>query len=469
MLITRREVRDQLRDWRIVLPIVGMTLFFPLLMTLTANAMVNYVQKFGAEIIGERMYPFLMMVVGFFPSSISLVVALESFAGERERRTIEPLLAAPLDDAQLYLGKLLAVLFLPVSVSYVGIVVYLVGLWKAVHWSPPFLTMLLVFLLTGLQAVLMVSGAVVISTQATSVRSANLLASLIIVPVALLLQWESLNLFWQKYGVLWATAAVVTMLSVVAARLGIAHFNREDLLGREIDELNLRWLWRAFWDGFRGGAHSLREWLGVAKNDLHELRWVFLGSLVLLAAAGALGGWLTARYFPPSFAQQVQIADLHKAFTSPMPLINVPLMNWRAALAIWLHNVLTLTVASAAALFTLGVGGVLIAMLPFGIIGGGMVFVGKSGLMSPWAMLAFFILPHGIVEIPAIALYTAATLQMSASLIAPSPGKRLGEVWMHALARWLRVGLVWVIPMLAVAAVLETWLTPWVVMRYFGG
>jgi len=407
--------------------------------------------------------------VGFFPSSISLVVALESFAGERERRTIEPLLAAPLDDVQLYLGKLLAVLFLPVTVSYIGIAVYLVGLWKVTGWSPPFLTVLLVFLLTGLQAILMVSGAVVISTQATSVRSANLLASLIIVPVALLLQWESLNMFWQKYTVLWTTAAVVAMLSVLAARLGIAHFNREDLLGREIDELNLRWLWKAFWEGFFEGAHSLQEWFGVVKNDLRDLRWVFLCSLLVLMAAGALGGWLTAHYLPASLTQQTKIADLHKAFTNPMPLINVPLMNWRAALAIWLHNILTLTVASAAALFTLGVGGVLIAMLPFALIGGGMVFVSKSGLMSPWAMLVFFILPHGVVEIPAIALYTAATLQMGASLIVPSPGKRLGEVWMHALARWLRIGLVWVIPMLALAAMLETWLTPWVAIRYFGG
>jgi len=469
MLVARREVRDQLRDWRIVVPIVGMTLFFPLLMTLTADAMVNYVQKFGAQIIGERMYPFLMMVVGFFPSTISLVVALESFAGERERRTIEPLLAAPLDDTQLYLGKLLAVLFLPVTVSYVGIAVYLFGLWEIEGWVPPFLTLVLVFLLTGLQAVLMVSGAVVISTQATSVRAANLLASLIIIPVALLLQWESLNMFWQRYGVLWATAAVVAMLAVVAGRLGVAHFNREDLLGREIDELNLRWIWKSFWRGFWEEARNAREWFGVLKQDLYDLRWVFVASLGVLTAAVVIGAWLAARYLPPSLTQQAQMADVREVFSNPMPLIHAPLMSWEGALAIWLHNILTLTIASAAALFTLGIGGVLIAMLPFGIIGGGMVFVGKSGLMSPWVMFAALILPHGIVEIPAIALYVAATLQMAAALIAPSPGERLGEVWMHALARWFRIGLAWVIPLLALAAVLETWLTPWVALHVFGG
>ena len=34
--IVRREVRDQLRDWRIIFPVLGLTIFFPLLMNFTA-------------------------------------------------------------------------------------------------------------------------------------------------------------------------------------------------------------------------------------------------------------------------------------------------------------------------------------------------------------------------------------------------------------------------------------------------
>jgi len=29
LLITKREVRDQFRDWRVIFPIVGLTAFFP--------------------------------------------------------------------------------------------------------------------------------------------------------------------------------------------------------------------------------------------------------------------------------------------------------------------------------------------------------------------------------------------------------------------------------------------------------
>ena len=108
LIVTRREVIDQLRDWRIVVPLILLTLFFPLLMNYTASEAVNFVTQHGAPIIGDRLVPFLLMVVGFFPISISLVIALESFVGEKERHSLEPLLSSPLTDLQLYIGKMLA-------------------------------------------------------------------------------------------------------------------------------------------------------------------------------------------------------------------------------------------------------------------------------------------------------------------------------------------------------------------------
>ena len=98
LIITRREVRDQLRDWRLTVPVVILTLFFPLLMNFTASQVLAFVGRFGADIVGERLVPFLLMVVGFFPISVSLVIALESFVGEKERHSLEPLLSSPLSD-----------------------------------------------------------------------------------------------------------------------------------------------------------------------------------------------------------------------------------------------------------------------------------------------------------------------------------------------------------------------------------
>ncbi|NJD59801.1 MAG: hypothetical protein FIA98_10430, partial [Anaerolineae bacterium] len=84
LIITRREIRDQLRDWRIILPIAVLTIIFPFLANFTTRRILEFVQRYGATLIAERFIPFLLMIVGLFPISISLVIALESFAGESE-------------------------------------------------------------------------------------------------------------------------------------------------------------------------------------------------------------------------------------------------------------------------------------------------------------------------------------------------------------------------------------------------
>ncbi len=465
LLITRREVRDQLRDWRIVLPIVGLTLFFPLLMNATAKAMVNFVARYGADIVAERLFPFLMMVVGFFPASISLVVALESFAGERERRTMEPLLVAPLSDAQLYVGKLLAVLFLPLTVSYVGVGVYVLGLHLVTGWWPSAILLGMVLLLTTVQAVMMVSAAVVISTQATSVRAANLLASLVIVPVALLLQGESVMMFYQHYGVLWATAAAVLLVAVLTSRMGLAHFNRENLLGREMDILNIRWMWGVFWKAFRGEAASVRAWYGEVWQDVKSLGWLMVVAFALMGAAAALGVWLVADVPTHAVAAAPSSMEFRATLRSGT-LGGLTVVGWRGSLFVWWHNIRAMLLAAVGAGFTFGVLGILIPLLPYGLIGGALALFARSGLFSPWTAFAVMVLPHGVVEIPATALFVAATLRLGASLASPASGESLGAFWLRAWARWWRVFLGVVVPLMAVAAVLEANLTPLIVSRY---
>ena len=120
LIITRREVRDTLRDWRIIAPIVILTLIFPWLMNFTANLVIDFVRQHDAMIIGTRLIPFLMLIVGFFPISFSLVIALETFVGEKERSSLEPLLSMPVSDGALYLGKMLAALIPPLVASSLG-------------------------------------------------------------------------------------------------------------------------------------------------------------------------------------------------------------------------------------------------------------------------------------------------------------------------------------------------------------
>lgn len=279
-LLAQRELQDQFRDWRILFPLLILTFLFPPLMNSFAGETVDFMNKYGGNLILDRLVPFSILIIGFFPITVSLVVALESFVGEKERGTIEPLLGTPLLDWQLYLGKLLVGVFFPLAASYAAIIFYLFLVRNQDLNLPPFGQMLQLLALTAAHAVLMVSGAIAISTQSTSVRAANLLASFIVIPVAFLIQGESVMLFWGNADILWLAVVAVLVLAVLLIRVGIAHFQREYLLGREIDSFNFKWIWATFRESFLGDAHSLRAWyqaqVGAAFRQLRV-------SLILVA------------------------------------------------------------------------------------------------------------------------------------------------------------------------------------------
>ena len=462
-VITRREVKDQLRDWRIIFPVLGLTIFFPFLMNVTARVAQNFVAQYGASIIADRMVPFLLMIVGFFPISVSLVIALETFVGEKERGSIEPLLNTPLEDWQLYLGKLLAATVPPLVSSFAGMAVYLSGL-RLQHLNLPEIRLLfLIFVLTIVQAVLMVSGAVVVSSQATSVRAANLLASFIIIPVALLIQGESLVMFWGNFQTLWMLVLGLVILVILLIRVGLAHFRREELLGREIDVLNIRWGWRVFKETFLGGARSVREWYArVLPATIRQLWRPGLVMAILLAIAVFLGSQQPV-HLPSGYLQNHQgMIDTNLQY-----LVHTwPLFSITPVLAIWWQNISVLLLSMLLGLFSFGVLGVMPSMATFAILGFLANLFEGNGVPLTSYLLAF-ILPHGLIEIPAVILAGAAVIRMGAMLATPTPNRTVGEVWIGCLADWSKVMIGAVIPMLLVAAAIEAWVTPQIALLLF--
>jgi uncharacterized membrane protein SpoIIM required for sporulation len=459
MVVTRREIRDQFRDWRIFFPIIGLTLFFPFLMNFTAGRMLAFVEQYGAVIVAERLIPFFLLIVGFFPITVSLVIALESFVGEKERGSIEPLLNSPLKDWQLYLGKLLAVTVPPLLYSYIGMAVYLFGLLRQGIALPEPHLLILIFTMTTVQAVMMVSGAVVVSTQATSIRSANLLASFIVIPTALLIQGQSVIMFWGDYITLWWAVFGLFVLAVLLVRVGLAHFQREELLGRELDILNIRWIWQVYRSSFTGGARSLPAWYGVLLRETIPGMKGAVFVVVLIAIAGLVIGIHYVNIFPLplEYSTGQDIFDRTQSIVQFIPSLGLTPVG----LIIW-QNVRVMLVALVAGVFTLGVLGVMPLLATVAVVGYLAATLVNQGF-SP-LMFAGLILPHGILEIPAAILATAAVLQVGAILATPTPGKTLGEAWLTALANWSKIMVGIVLPLLVLAALIEVWVTPQVAL-----
>ncbi len=425
---------------------------------------MRFVSNYGAPLVAERLIPFLLMIVGFFPISVSLVIALESFVGEKERHSIEPLLSSPLSDAQLYIGKLMAAIVTPLLASYLGIGVYLIGIYRQVGWKPEPILLTQILLLTTVQALVMVSAAVVISAQTTSVRAANLLASFVIIPMAILIQGESIVMFWGQYTILWWVIAGLVVVSVLFVRAGMAHFSREELLGKDLDNLNFGWGTKVFFKEVSAGARTLRSWYVQMGKLFSEKLWLPIGLATMSLLIGVWVGISQAKVFvlPPEL---INLQNLESYLAQGPDLMQF--YSVAGVATIWLHNIQAILLATALGLFSFGVLEIIVLMLPLVLIGYFTATVAAAGL-SPLTFLAAFVLPHGILEVPAIIIAGAAILRLGATLASPSPGQTVGEALLRALADWFKLLVGVVIPLLLGAALLEVYVTPRVVMALFG-
>ncbi len=473
LIVTRREVRDSLRDWRIIVPIIILTIFFPFLAQDVATRFSNYLAGFGAEIIGERNIPFLLMVIGFFPISISLVIALETFVGEKERRSLEPLLSTPLTNTELYVGKTLAAMIPPLLASYTGMGFYLLlALTGALQWRPPAALIVQIVVLTTVQALVMVSGAVVVSSQTTSTRAANLLASFIIIPMAMLTTSESLIIFLAPdadspagIGALWAIAAGMLVVVGLLLRTGSSVFNREELLGRTIDELNLRGtaarLWRSVYavDAALTPARSLGDWYrrGV-RGSVRRLGLALPVTALVFALALAAG---YAVGLQPEWRLPLPEGGLGTASETFEALPNGPSQTGALLFIVW-QNGRVLLAATALAVFTFGTAALILTPAAYAVLG----YVLAQFVLSGYSLSLFAasVLTHGVVEIPVIVLATAAALRLGAVVTQLPRGLTVGQAWFQAFGDAVKIGVGLVLPGLLLAAFIETFITPAVVL-----
>ena len=371
----------------------------------------------------------------------------------------------------------LAALIPPVTAAFLGIAVYLLSLFVNIDYRPPAILVLQVMLLTTVESMLMVSAAVIISSQTTSVRAANLLASFIILPMAFLVQGEALIMFWSRYDLLWFVLMGLIVSNLILVRMGIRIFNREELLGREIDNLNLRRGWRLFrhylvsrpeGSGLTTSRSRRARLARVYLEDIPTLLRVntppVIVVLVTLAAAVVLGLVLARAFpFPPNLIQLDGIdREVFEGFdgTGLLPSLSV----W----GIFSHNIRSLLAAALLGLLSFGSLPLVMLMAPVTIIAFAAAQISAAGY-NPLLFVGAFVLPHGIVELPAAILATAAALRLGMSIIAPPPGVSVSQHWLQSLAYLIKLFVFVVVPLLAIAAYIEVHITPEVVLAFYGG
>lgn len=203
----------------------------PTFMTQTIQGL-DAVQAEIVLLLGYLFAPFFLIL----PLMFSTVIASESFAGERERKTIEALLYTPASDAELFIGKVLAAFIPAVGITWGSFLAYIVVLNTAAFpamgriWFPLTNWYPLILWVSPALSLLGISVTVLISAKMQTFMGAyQTSASLVLLVMALLIG--------QITGVLYLSVLVGLLLGlvlwVVAALLmflAVRTFNRYKLL-----------------------------------------------------------------------------------------------------------------------------------------------------------------------------------------------------------------------------------------------
>lgn len=176
---------------------------------------------------------------GFFlivPVMVSTVIAANSFAGEKERRTLEGLLYTPLTDAELVVGKIAASFLPAVAFAWVcfGIYTAIVDVLGAPLVGQIFFPTLnwwaLMLLLVPTVSLLVISVVVLISTKARGFQEANAIGGSIVLPIIGLVAAQASGLMVLSAPVIAAVSAAFAVIDLVLLRVIVGAFHRSKVV-----------------------------------------------------------------------------------------------------------------------------------------------------------------------------------------------------------------------------------------------
>ncbi|MCW4013566.1 MAG: ABC transporter permease subunit [Candidatus Bathyarchaeota archaeon] len=263
LLIFKKDFIEITRNKEVLLPMLILPVIFAFLLpamsvispesvntgtedqAMVENILNNLPPNIKTELSAYTAYEktiYIMLVYFFTPFFLiipimsSSVIASDSFAGEKERNTLEALLATPLTDSELLLGKIL-VSFIPGmgvtffgALLYIGTVDYLTFdiFGKYILPTGPWVIMLLV--LAPVISLLGVGVSVIVSSRVKGFREAQQLSAILVIPVLALLFGQASGLLMLGSIVMIELAAVIAVIDILVFRVGTRLFQRENIL-----------------------------------------------------------------------------------------------------------------------------------------------------------------------------------------------------------------------------------------------
>ncbi|NLX35682.1 MAG: ABC transporter permease subunit [Chloroflexi bacterium] len=170
------------------------------------------------------------------PMMVASIIGADSFVGEKERKTLEGLLYAPVSDGEIFMAKVLTGLIPTQVISIVTFVLYAIVVnavgyhimggifFPRPNWLPLILWVAPAVSVAGMGAI------VLISSRAKTFMQAQQAAGVLVLPLVGLMVSQLAGLLFLGASTLWLVGAVIWVISLWMIWVGAKTFRRGKLL-----------------------------------------------------------------------------------------------------------------------------------------------------------------------------------------------------------------------------------------------
>ena len=265
-LVFRKDWLEIKRNWQVILPIVLVPLLISLVIPVVLTVVSSFVPSSGTPISGfETLIQGLpaevqqqiadmtdvqvmvyVMATYFFapffliiPLMASSVIASDSFAGEKERKTIEGLLATPISDSELLFGKMLVSFVPSMVVTIFSFAVYTTvfdllsfSMFNGMILLPNLNWVMVIFGLAPVLALASIGLTIIISAKVKGFREAQQISVILLLPVLGLVFGQAAGAIILGPLVILVLIAAFALVDFVVFRIGVKMFKREEILAK---------------------------------------------------------------------------------------------------------------------------------------------------------------------------------------------------------------------------------------------
>lgn len=213
---------------------LGIALGFPGIVAAIAYAYPSTTSATAASISSFLNAFSFWFVIG--AASLPSGIASYSVAGEKIQKSLEPLLATPMTDSEILLGKSIACFVPPMVSIWVSSVIYMASMdaltrpWLGYLYYPNWSFAAVLLLLAPLASVLTIELTVILSARANDVRSVQQFTGVLFFPFIIIYVMTEIDVIQLNVTNLLIMSGMFLVADILLFYLSTTTFKREEIL-----------------------------------------------------------------------------------------------------------------------------------------------------------------------------------------------------------------------------------------------